>query len=148
MAFAVKVALLYIVIRIFSPDRKKVMVVYVILGTLLVYYIPCLIMKIFACRPISAYWEGTENGGWCLNQQKVIMADSVISMVSDLCILVLPLPLMWNLHIQRGKKLRVVGLLGAGGVATAFSVWRLVIMIQDGASPDYTVLFIESVLTG
>lgn len=148
MAFAVKVALLYIVIRIFSPDRKKVIAVYLILATLLVYYIPCIIMKIFACRPISAYWEGTDNGGWCFNQQKVIIADSVISMASDFSILVLPLPLIWNLHIRRSKKLRVVGMLGAGGVATAFSVWRLVIMVQQGGSSDYTVLFIYTVLTG
>lgn len=147
MAFFVKVALLYIVIRIFSPDRKKVIGVYAILATLLLYYIPCIIMKIVACQPISAYWEGTENGGWCFDQQKVIIADSVISMVSDFCILVLPLPLTWSLHIPRAKKLRVMGVLGAGGVATAFSVWRLVLMVEDGDSPDYTVFFVRVVLT-
>ncbi|PGH12220.1 hypothetical protein AJ79_04400 [Helicocarpus griseus UAMH5409] len=148
MAFAVKVALLSIVIRIFSPDRRKVIAIYVILGVLLAYYIPCLFMKIFACRPVSGYWLGVENGGWCFNQQKVIMADSVISMVSDFVILVLPLPLTWNLHISTAKKLKVIGILGAGGVATAFSVWRLVIMVQEGSSPDYTVVFVRCVLTG
>lgn len=148
MAFSVKVALLAIVIRIFNPDRKKVLGVYMILGVLLLYYIPAIFLKIFFCIPISGYWEGAASGAKCLNQQNLITADAVISMVSDFAILVLPLPLTWSLHIRKTKKLRVIGILGAGGVATAFSVWRLVIMIEQGASPNLTIVFIRIVLTG
>ncbi|OJD14747.1 hypothetical protein AJ78_04945 [Emergomyces pasteurianus Ep9510] len=148
MAFSAKVALLAIVIRIFNPDRKKVIGIYVILGVLLFYYIPALFLKIFFCLPISGYWGGTASGAKCLNQQNLITADAVISMVSDFVILVLPLPLTWNLHLRKTKKLRVIGILGAGGVATAFSVWRLVIMIEQGASTNFTIVFIRIVLTG
>ncbi|KAG5305447.1 integral membrane protein [Histoplasma capsulatum G186AR] len=148
MAFSVKVALLAIVIRIFNPDRKKVLGVYIILGVLLLYYIPAIFLKIFFCIPISGYWEGAASGAKCLNQQNLITADAVISMVSDFAILVLPLPLTWSLHIRKTKKLRVIGILGAGGVATAFSVWRLVIMVEQGASPNFTIVFIRIVLTG
>lgn len=43
---------------------------------------------------------------------------------------------------------RVIGILGAGGIATAFSVWRLVMMVEKGSSTDYTILFVRVVLTG
>ncbi|PGG99512.1 hypothetical protein GX51_06252 [Blastomyces parvus] len=148
MAFSAKVALLAIVIRIFNLDRKTVIGIYVILGVLLLYYIPTILLKILFCLPIAGYWEGTASGAKCLNQQNLIAADAVISMVSDFVILVLPLPLTWSLHIGKTKKLRVIGILGAGGVATAFSVWRLVMIIEEGASPNFTLVFVRIVLLG
>ena len=148
MAFFVKAALLSIVIRVFAPSRKRVIGIYTILATLLVYYIVAIFMKIFFCHPISAYWNGTEHGGSCFDQQKVITADSVISMTSDLLILIVPILLVWNLHIAKAKRFRVIGILGARGIATAFSVWRLVMIVKEGNSTDYTILFIHVVLTG
>ena len=69
-------------------------------------------------------------------------------MTSDLLILIVPILLVWNLHIAKAKRFRVIGILGARGIATAFSVWRLVMIVKEGNSTDYTILFIHVVLTG
>lgn len=145
--FVVKLALLSVMLRIFAPDRRKVLVIHASLIVLLCYYIPALFIKIFFCKPISAYWYGIEHGGSCIDQQKVIIADSVISIVSDLWILILPVPMLWSLHMSRVKKLRVIALLGAGGLATAFSIWRLVIMVEEAQTTDTTWFWIHAVLT-
>lgn len=76
------------------------------------------------------------------------MADSVISVVSDLIILVLPLPMTWSLQMSRNKKLRVTGMLSAGGLATAFSIYRLVLVIKEGDSLDQTMVFTCVILSG
>ncbi len=76
------------------------------------------------------------------------MSDSIISVISDLAILVLPLPLTWSLQMPRKKKIRVIGLLGAGGLATAFSVYRLALIIHNGQSQDATVVLIKVILSG
>ena len=147
MVFTVKLALLSVMLRIFAPDRKKVIIIYISLAILVCYYVPALFIKVFFCRPVSAYWLGTDNGGTCIDQQKVIIADSAISMISDLWILVLPIPMLWSLNMTVIKKLRVIGMLGAGGLATAFSIWRLQIMVDEGHSVDLTYFWIRAVLT-
>lgn len=144
MVFTVKLALLSVMLRIFAPDKTKVLVIWLSLGLLLLYYIIALFLKVFFCRPISAYWT---QDGTCMDQQKVIIADSAISMISDLWILVLPVPMLWSLHIPPLKKLRVIIMLGAGGLATAFSAWRLVIMVEEGKTTDLTYFWIRAVLT-
>ncbi|KAL4964563.1 uncharacterized protein BDV14DRAFT_209315 [Aspergillus stella-maris] len=147
MVFVIKLALLAVMLRIFAPDRQKVIVIYISIIILLLYYIPALFIKIFFCKPISAYWTGTENGGTCIDQRKVIIADSAISIASDFWILILPVPMLWSLKMSVTKKLRVVGILGAGGLATAFSIWRLYMMVVEGLTVDTTWFWIHAVLT-
>ncbi|PYH98005.1 hypothetical protein BO71DRAFT_88707 [Aspergillus ellipticus CBS 707.79] len=147
MAFLVKVALLSILIRIFNPYRSKILFIYVLLGCLGLYYIVALIIKIRMCDPIPGYWTGDPNAS-CLDQRAALIADSVISVVADFIILFLPLPLTWSLQMSRSKKLRVVGMLSAGGLATAFSIYRLILVIRDGSSNDQTIVFICVILSG
>lgn len=147
MALLTKVALLSILIRIFSPYKSKIIFIYVFLGCLTVYYTIAEIVKIRMCDPVPAYWT-MEEGASCLDQRAALIADSVISVVSDLIILILPLPLTWSLQMSRNKKLRVAGMLSAGGIATGFSVYRLVLVLRDGSSPDQTMVFTCVILSG
>lgn len=147
MAFFVKMALLFILISVFAPYKRTVRLIYLLLALLLAYYIPALIIKIRICMPISTYW--TRDGrGSCLNQGAVITSDSIMSVLSDLAILVLPCPLTWSLQMPTKRKLRVIGLLGAGGLATAFSIYRLWMIVVSGDSPDQTIIFVRVVLSG
>ncbi|EAW13275.1 uncharacterized protein ACLA_017220 [Aspergillus clavatus NRRL 1] len=147
MALFVKIALLSIIIRIFAPYRTKIIFIYVLLGCLCIYYIIAEIVKIRICDPVPAYWEGTP-GASCLDQRAALIADSVISVVSDLIILILPLPLTWSLQMSRNKKIRVMGILSAGGLATGFSIYRLVLVLRDGNTSDMTIMFTCVILSG
>ncbi|KAK4933865.1 hypothetical protein LTR66_015851 [Elasticomyces elasticus] len=150
MALFVKIALLSILTRIFAPYRGKVWFIWTFLGALCVYYAIALIIKIHMCNPIPFYWLGSEleGGGTCLDQAAALIADSVISVVSDIIILILPLPLTWSLQMSRNKKLRVMGLLGAGGFAVGFSLYRLALVLKDGSSSDQTIVFMCVILSG
>jgi hypothetical protein len=148
MALFVKIALLSILTRIFAPYRGKVWFIYIFLGCLCCYYTVALIIKIRMCAPIPMYWLGPVEGGSCLDQAAALIADSVISVVSDIIILILPLPLTWSLQMSRNRKLRVMGLLGAGGLATGFSLYRLVLVLKDGNSTDMSLMFVRVILSG
>ncbi|KAJ5778077.1 hypothetical protein N7520_001323 [Penicillium odoratum] len=148
MALFTKVALLSILTRIFKPYRGKVMFIYIFLACLCTYYTVALIVKIRMCNPIPRYWLGESEPGSCLDQTAALIADSVISVVSDIIILVLPLPLTWSLQMSRNRKLRVMGILGAGGLATAFSLYRLVLVLRDGSSANQTIFFVVVIMSG
>jgi hypothetical protein len=146
MALFVKLSLLTIIARVFSPYRKTVHGIHAFAFLLICYYISQLVVKVRICMPISAYWSGDSNK--CLDQAAIITADSIISLISDLIILVLPLPLTWSLQLPQKKKLRVAGMLCVGGLATAFSAWRLHLILTDGKSRDQTIVFVQVVLSG
>ncbi|KAB8231269.1 hypothetical protein ETB97_004433 [Aspergillus alliaceus] len=146
MILFVKYALLSILIRIFAPYRARIMFIYGLLGCLTIYYIIAEIVKIRMCDPVPAYWTGQPAS--CLDQRAALIADSVISAVTDAIILVLPLPLTWSLQMSRSKKMRVIGMLSAGGLATAFSIYRLILVLRDGSSPNMTVMFTCVILSG
>lgn len=146
-AYLTKVCLLWIMTRVFSPFRKTVWFIYGFMGLMLAFYVPVVIVKIRICDPISRFWDQTVDGT-CLDQTAIILADAVVSVVSDLIILILPLPLTMSLQMPSRKKLRVIGLLGAGGLAVAASIIRLVLIVTTGQSKDATLAFMRINMLG
>ncbi len=143
----VKIALLVLTIRVFGvAHRKTLFGIYSLLTIVVLYYVSGLVVKICICMPISAYWRGETDK--CLNQSAIITTDAIISVISDLAILCIPIPLIWSLQMPSKKKLRVIGILCAGGTATAFSIYRLGMIITEGKSTNQTIVFIKVILTG
>lgn len=147
MALSVKLALLIIIIRVFGDVHRKTFIgLCAFIGIILSYYISGFFIKMFICWPISAYWRGQSDK--CLDQTAIITADAIVSVTTDLVILLLPTPLTWSLQLSRRKRLRVIGLLCAGGVATTFSIYRLAMILREGKSPNQTIVFVKVVLSG
>jgi len=147
MALFTKMSLLSIIARVFGPVYKKTIIgIYILMGITVAFYVSSWIVKIRICWPIESYWQGELDK--CLDQAAVITADSTISAITDLAILLLPTPLTWSLQMPTKKKLRIIALLAAGGVATAFSVYRLIMILTEGSSSNQTIVFIKVILTG
>ncbi|KAM0245936.1 hypothetical protein ACHAP5_005087 [Fusarium lateritium] len=147
MALTVKLSLLFITTRVFGSVHKKTMIgINIFIGMLVAYYVSGFFIKLFICKPISAYWNGDMEK--CLDQNAIITADAIISVISDLAILFLPTPLTWSLQISRRKRLRVTGILCAGGVATGFSIYRLAMILHERNSGNQTIVFTKVILSG
>jgi hypothetical protein len=74
---------------------------------------------IFFCRPVSYYWDKSIEGGWCIDNDLYIkesIAAGVLSLVTDLIILVFPMPTIWGLKLRLKKKIAVTAILCVGGV--------------------------------
>lgn len=146
-AYLTKVSLLWIMTRIFSPYRKVVILIYVFLALMLTYYIPAVIVKIRVCAPIAKFWNPSLNGS-CLDSVAIYLADAVISVISDLIILMLPCPLTLSLQLPLRKRVRVMAILGAGGIACACSIIRLVLIVKNSSSKDRTYEFMRINMLG
>ncbi|EHA46627.1 hypothetical protein MGG_10581 [Pyricularia oryzae 70-15] len=146
MAFCVKIALLALTQRVYGPHKKTIMGIKIFELLLFLYYGSGLIIKIRTCWPIEAYWLGQKDK--CLNQDVIILCDSILSVISDLAILILPIPLTWSLELSNRKKLRIMGILCAGGTATAFSIYRLGMILMERNSPNATMTFTKVILSG
>lgn len=147
MAFATKAAILLFLTRVFSPYKNYCRWIYGFIGLMALYYIIMFFLKVFICVPISMFWGDATNGR-CFNQRILILVDNVISLVSDLAVLILPCPLTRSLHVGLKSKIKIGFVFGVGGIACIFSLFRLVLIVNYGESKDSTYRFVQINLTG
>lgn len=127
-AYASKLCLLWIMARIFHPLRKYVCPIYLLMALMSSYYMVITMVKIWACDPIKTYWDN-RTAGRCLNIESVIITDAIVSVVSDLLILILPCFLTARLSIPKANRMKVASMMGAGGLAILASLARLIVIV-------------------
>ena len=54
--------------------------------------------------------------GTCLDLKALLLATAIINILTDIAVLVLPMPIVWNLKIQRSQKVAVSGIFLLGGL--------------------------------
>ncbi|KAL0934579.1 uncharacterized protein CTRU02_211378 [Colletotrichum truncatum] len=146
-SYFTKLALLLIITRVFRTYRKTVLGTYGIIILMTGYYFPVLVIKTLICRPVSGFWDPTAQAD-CFNQRAIFVADTAVSAVTDLAVLCLPIPVALTLRMSWSKRLKVIAMLSAGGIATAASIIRMVLVVRLQKSNDEPVDFIRFNLLG
>ncbi|KAI6767569.1 hypothetical protein HG530_005578 [Fusarium avenaceum] len=149
-AFFTKATILFLMARVFAVEPRVAKGIRIFIWALLVAYIPIQILRIVNCYPIRTYWDPTVRNAHCLNQRKIFFSDLALSIVTDLIILLVPIPLTWRLTLSVGKRIKIVLLLGAGGIATALTLFRVAKAVDflnsDDITVDYTPISILTAL--
>ncbi|KAI9048002.1 hypothetical protein LZ554_007800 [Drepanopeziza brunnea f. sp. 'monogermtubi'] len=131
--FCIKMTLLLILVRIFTPFRTTINAIWGFIVFLFLYYAVVMALKILECNPIASVWDPNVPGT-CLNEPLLFKIDSALSVFTDAVILILPILLVSPLQVSIKKKLRTIALLSAGGVGTATSVVRMILVVRlDGS---------------
>lgn len=139
LILAIKLSILSILVRFFTPYRKWVLCLYVFSGFLTAYTIAITTVKICICHPISIVWYGVDiTHGTCLRQPDIFIVDASINVVTDLVILTLPILLIYKMNIPLNKKLRVIIVLSAGGLVCSVTIVRLIWIIMYRNATDRT----------
>jgi hypothetical protein len=76
-------------------------------------YIAEFFHQIFICNPVQKDWD-PRRLGHCLPNHISGSITAIFNVMSDLYILILPVPLVWSLHIKLRPKLRLMVLFGLG----------------------------------
>ncbi|KAK6227642.1 hypothetical protein QIS74_01197 [Colletotrichum tabaci] len=142
-----KLALLWIVIRVFRLHKKTIVGTYSIIFFLTGYTIPVMFLKGFICRPLAGFWDSAVKTT-CYNQRAILLADTVVSAITDMAVLCIPIPVAVTLRMSWKKRIKVIAMLSSGGIATAASIIRLVLVIKLQNSHDETIDLIRFNLLG
>ncbi|KZL70404.1 integral membrane protein [Colletotrichum tofieldiae] len=145
-AYFTKVTLLLLIAHVFAVNERIAKGIHLFIWVLLFMYTPIQTIKITICVPIEDYWLPSV-APRCINQRKIFIVDTSIAVFVDLVILLLPIFMTWSLTMSPRKKLKIMLMLGAGGGATAATLFRLVTAIRFVDSPDLTVSFVSIDLT-
>ncbi|KAK7961184.1 hypothetical protein PG988_012398 [Apiospora saccharicola] len=101
--------------RVFETFKITRVVSWVLIVLLGGFYIAGFIVKAQVRHPIQSYWNLHQPGTDVVSQRAVFAADTVMSTISDLAVLILPIPAVVSLKLPLWKKLKIWSMLGLGG---------------------------------
>ncbi|KAG8164000.1 hypothetical protein KVR01_005918 [Diaporthe batatas] len=109
------------------------------------WWLTVVLVTIFQCTPIHAAWElalqpAVNPNSKCINNNGFFIGNAVPNIVTDLCIMVLPLHEVYKLHISRSQKIALSGVFMLGALVIVASIIKLNVTVQlfSEAHADYT----------
>lgn len=70
--------------------------------------------SVLICQPIAFYWDHTIEGGFCGDYYALWLTTGVLNIVTDLVVLLPPMPHLYSLSMARYKKVALMGTFGMG----------------------------------
>ncbi|KAH6638805.1 hypothetical protein C7974DRAFT_304363 [Boeremia exigua] len=123
----VKTAFTFQYLRIFSHLRYPKFHCYALLTLILGATAWGVFGVIFLCNPIKTYWD-VQADGKCMNAEKHFWSTSIIGIVIDWAIWVLPMPIVGKLKLPRRQKWALWVVFGLGGLVCVVSILRLTLV--------------------
>ncbi|KAF7714837.1 Uncharacterized protein PECH_000034 [Penicillium ucsense] len=120
-----KLSALIFLLRVFRA-RRFVIFTYGFMAVLTAAGLWMLFSSIFLCRPIHKFWDVSypRDRGYCLPRQPIWYFNAGFQIASDMVILVMPMPMLWKLHLPWRQKAGIIAVFGTGIVVIAISIAR------------------------
>ncbi|KAI4275875.1 MAG: hypothetical protein LQ337_002880 [Flavoplaca oasis] len=140
----IKLSILFFYNQVF-PIRK-VMISCLVLGIFtVVWLISAIVANFFACRPLAYWWDKSIPGGHCLDTDiTVFYVSSAPDIITNLAVLILPIPILWKLQMPTRRKVAVTIIFVLGSFIDSAIVGSIVrIPILHGLNrnnPTYTTV--------
>ena len=110
----VKFSILLFYRRIF-PARTFKLVLCSIAGLVSAWVIAMGFAMIFQCSPIQKAWNPTIQGD-CIDISKLYLSNAVPNIITDIIIIIAPIPILWKLKVTRAQKAALCGVFSMGGL--------------------------------
>lgn len=113
--FFAKMSLLLLYLRIFSLQKGVRLAVYIGTAAMLIVYFGTVICNLILCvpRPGEA-WTSKSEVARCEPSRIVGYVQGAFSIISDVYIFILPIPVIWHLHLSKRKRYGVIGVFSTG----------------------------------
>ncbi|KAL9630144.1 MAG: hypothetical protein Q9204_004873 [Flavoplaca sp. TL-2023a] len=118
-----------LLIRIFFVPRFKI-TAYSVLALNVLWMAFIVIATSTKCLPFEYNWNKNIAGGRCIDQNAYLLVIAVWSVVVDVCIFALPIPMIWNLHMPTRRKFELSIIFGLWFIDILISVFRIVSVQQ------------------
>ncbi|KAJ5558634.1 hypothetical protein N7535_008851 [Penicillium sp. DV-2018c] len=133
MAFT-KFSILFQYLRIF-PGQSFRYACYSVMGVVAAYSTWAIVSGFVNCVPVAKFWDH-ELPGNCLSFEAVWFFNASMNIVTDMTLLLLPMPLLSNLQLPRKQKYALMGVFAIGILVVVTSILRLSSLRQVAKSTD------------
>ncbi|KAF7555316.1 hypothetical protein G7046_g6587 [Stylonectria norvegica] len=110
------------------------------IGAFVIAWVICItFLFIFICVPVQKLWY-SDLPGHCINQVGTWIANAASTIVSDLAILLLPLPSVWKLQLRKAEKIAITVAFCLGFFVIFASAYRFTVLFSySDKDPSYTL---------
>ncbi len=109
----IKLSILLFYARIFRTVGIYRAVFWVVGLMLIAWWVGVNGITIFPCHPVRKVLD-PGMPGHCINQETNFVATGTVNIVTDIILLLLPVPMLWNLHTGIRRRIYLVGLFTTG----------------------------------
>lgn len=137
----VKISILIFYLRIF-PQTWFRYACFATMTACVGYGIAFLLVSVFQCQPIALawdHWDG-EHLGKCNDINAQGWTSAALNVVLDVVVLVLPMPVIAKLELNKRKKALVLLMFSTGFLVTIISIIRLQVLVHFGGTTNFTCL--------
>ncbi|CAG8980596.1 hypothetical protein HYALB_00013746 [Hymenoscyphus albidus] len=140
-----KCSILLLYLRIFVQRPFRILC-WILLAIVPTYGIASTSASIWQCNPIPRAWDKTIQGS-CINITASWFANAGFSIVTDIIILALPMPLVYSLKLEKPHKVALALVFALGGFVVVTSVLRSTTLHFSSTSMDTTYDIASSIWT-
>jgi len=120
-----KVALLISYLRLFKGTNHTIYrrVVWMAIVFVIAGHLGCSLTLILACRPVHKSWD-PKTPGTCIASGPSFTAYAIVTIISDIIVAIIPIPVLVHLKVSTGKKVGLIVIFLLGLFTTLCSVFR------------------------
>ncbi|KAF8855779.1 hypothetical protein BDZ45DRAFT_746064 [Acephala macrosclerotiorum] len=107
------------------------------IGFIIIYGIWTIVSGIFTCVPVAAFWDLNIHGH-CIAHKFLWFFNAAMNIVTDLTILILPMPVLSTLKLPLKQKVGLMMIFALGGFVCLVSILRLHSLYVVSISEDTT----------
>lgn len=126
--FFIKLSILLQYLRIFVPNRKGNMSLFVAIQSCVwscfIMYLVATICAIAQCVPREKIWNPLMTTGHCINNSAAYLSTAIFNVITDFAILILPMPSLWKLQMPVKQKILTTAIFATGFLACVTSILR------------------------
>lgn len=117
---AIKISVLLFYRRFFpSTNFRKIAIITGVINIL--WCIASLLTAFLHCRPLAFYWDKSIKGGVCANDNVIGYSITATELITDIVVLILPIPWLSRLKLERRHRLGVIMLFMLGSLYVFFT---------------------------
>ncbi|KAL3478536.1 hypothetical protein BJX99DRAFT_224281 [Aspergillus californicus] len=149
----IKLSISWMLIRVAEGRKMYIYIQYAVIGVFSLMNIIALIFILTNCIPIEAAWDTSllEKGGHCQPSHvltDVYYACTAVNILTDWVTAVMPIPLLWNVQLDRNSKVAVIGLMSLGIFASLSACVRLKYTVNLQNQTDFLFAVANVVIWG
>ncbi|OJD12502.1 hypothetical protein AJ78_06912 [Emergomyces pasteurianus Ep9510] len=120
----VKLSILASYVRISAGKKNKFnRLSWAVLALTVAWGVTFFIAVFTVCRPLKNYWENMYDKT-CVDESSRILGATISNIITDLIVLILPIPTFWKLKLPIRERLVLISMMSLGLIAVAASVVR------------------------
>ncbi|KAL1846918.1 hypothetical protein Plec18170_008886 [Paecilomyces lecythidis] len=136
-----RISMVHLYITTFS-SRRFLIAAYTMAALVAACWVSTIIRMCLLCTPLAYVWDKSIQGGHCINFRASWISISIIDLVLNFIIVIMPISVLWQLRLPGTKKIALGGVFLFGFGVCAIAALRVVAIARiNTADMSYSIVY-------